>query len=146
MLRLLPKAQKLVLQYGSFFIQFPRFTYFKIGGFDDEPMKLPQYALDCFVLAELCRQLFSVVKDNLPKQNWKLLFPVKLGPFVCSSMDNASIIGSNMLGFNLGFYHGRRDFDSKGYATQTLGLEIHFSSASHLEDIWEDCKDEEEVL
>ena len=61
-------------------------------------------------------------------------------------MDNASIIGSNLLGFNLGFYHGRRDFDSKGYATQTPGLEIHSSSTSHLEDNWEDCKDEEEVL
>ena len=44
------------------------------------------------------------------------------------------------------FYHGRRDFDRKGYATQTLGLEIFPSDALHLEDIWKDYKDEEEVL
>lgn len=61
-------------------------------------------------------------------------------------MDNASIIGSNLLGFSLGFYHGRRDFDRKGYATQTLGLDICPLDASHLEDIWEDCKDEGEFL
>ncbi len=92
------------------------------------------------------RQLFSVVKDNLPKQNWKLIFHIKLSSFVCSSMDNASIIGSDLLGFNLGFYHRRMDFDSKGYATETLGLEMHPLTISYLEDIWEDCRNEEEVL
>jgi hypothetical protein len=73
-------------------------------------------------------------------------FPIKLGSLVCNSMNNASIIGSNLLGFNLNFYHSRRNFDSKGYAAQTLGLEINPSVASHLEDLWGDCGNEEEVL
>ena len=146
MVRLSPKAQRLVQQYGSFFIQFPRFTYLIIGGFDDEPTKLSRYALDCFVLVELCRQLFSIVKDNLPQQDWEIAFPIKLGSLVCNNMDNASIIRSNLLGFNLGFYHSRRNFDSKGYAAQVLGLEINPSATPHLEDLWEDYRNEEEVL
>jgi hypothetical protein len=67
--RLSSEAQVLIQQYGSFFIQFPRFTYLRIGGFDDEPLRLPRYALDCFILAELCRQLFSVIKDNFPQKD-----------------------------------------------------------------------------
>ena len=66
MSRLSSEAQKLVQQYGSYFIQFPKFTYLRVGGFEDEPMKLPQYALDYFVLAKVCRQFFSIIKDNLP--------------------------------------------------------------------------------
>ena len=49
------EAQKLVQIYGIHLIQFPRFTYIRIGGFEEEPMKLPQYALDYFVIAEVCR-------------------------------------------------------------------------------------------
>ena len=75
-----------------------------------------------------------------------MTFPIKLGTFVCSNMDNASIIGSDLLGLNLGFYHSRRNFDSKGHATQTLGLKIHPTATTHLEDLWRDCKNEEEVL
>jgi hypothetical protein len=61
-------------------------------------------------------------------------------------MTSASIIGSNLLGFNFGFYHNRRNFDSKGYAVQVLGLEINPPALPHIEDLWKDCKDEEEIL
>ena len=74
------------------------------------------------------------------------MFPIKLGSLVCSSMINASIIGSNLLGFGFGSYQGRRNFDSKGFMAQVLGLEGHSSTTPHLEDLWQDCKDEEEVL
>ena len=129
--RLSPEAQRLVQQYGSYFIQFPRFTYLRIGGFEEEPLKLPRYALDCFVLAEICRQSFIVIKDKLPQENWETTFPIKLGSLVCNSMINASIIGSNLLGFNFGSYHSQRNFDSKGYAMQVLGLTAHLSNIPH---------------
>ena len=128
-----PEAQRLVQKYGSYFIQFPRFTYPRIGGF--EPMKLPWYAMDYFFLAKLYKQLFSIVKDNLPQEDWETTFPIKLGSLVCNNMDNASIIGSNLLGLNLGFYHSRRNFDSKGYAAKILGLEVNPSATPHLEDL-----------
>lgn len=114
--KLSPKAQRLIQPYGSYFIHFPWFTYLRIGGFKEEPTKFPWYALDCFVLAEICRQLFSVLKDNLPQEDWEIAFPIKLGLLVCNRITNSSLIGSNFLGFNYGFYHSRRSFDNKGYA------------------------------
>ena len=74
------------------------------------------------------------------------MFPIKLCYLACSSMIDASIIGSNLLGFGFGSYEGRRDFDSKRFTTQVLGIKGQLSTTPHLEDLWQDCKDEEEVL
>ena len=120
--RLSSGAQKLIRNYGSYFIQFPKFTYLRVGGFEDELVKLPRYALDCFVLAKLCRQLFSVIKDNLPQESWESIFPIKLNSLTCNNMINALVIGSNLLGFGFGSYQGRRDFDSKEFVAHVLGL------------------------
>lgn len=49
------EAQKLIQTYKNFFIQFPMFTYLRVGRFEEELVKLPRYALDCFVIAEICR-------------------------------------------------------------------------------------------
>ena len=91
-------------------------------------LKFPWYALDYFVLAEICSQFFSIIKDNLPQENWETNFHIKLGSLVRSSMTNASIIGSNLLGLNFGSYHRKRNFNNKGYAVQILGLEVHASA------------------
>ena len=74
------------------------------------------------------------------------MFPIKLCSFACSSMINASIIRSNLLGFGFGSYEGRRDFDSKRFTTQVLGFKGQFSTTPHLEDLRQDYKDEEKVL
>lgn len=75
-----------------------------------------------------------------------MVFPVKLGSLVCNSMINAYVIGSNFLRFIFGSYHSRRSFHSKGYVVQVLGLKGHPSATPQLEDLWQDCKNEEEVL
>ena len=41
--------------YVYFYIQFPKFTYLRMGGFSSEPLKLPCYCLDFIVLFEMCR-------------------------------------------------------------------------------------------
>ena len=64
--RLSPEAQRLIQQYKSYFIQFPKFTYLRKGRFEEVPTKLPRYALDYFILVKICKQLFSIIKDNLP--------------------------------------------------------------------------------
>lgn len=64
--RISQEAQRLIQTFGIFFIHFPKFTYLSIGGFEEELVKLPRYDLDCFVIAKICRQLFPVIKDNLP--------------------------------------------------------------------------------
>jgi hypothetical protein len=144
--RLSSEAQKLIQKYESYFIQLPKFTYLRVGGFEDEPLNLSLYALDCFILAELCRKLFSVVKDNLPQEDWESIFPIKLNSLVCSSMVNASVIGTNLLGFGFGSFQGRRKFDSKGFAIHVLGLKGRSPIVPHLEDLWKDWENEKEVL
>ena len=61
-------------------------------------------------------------------------------------MTNASIIERNLLSSNLGSYQGRRIFDSKGCVAQTLGWKDQPLTTPHLEDFWQNCVDEEEVI
>ena len=61
-------------------------------------------------------------------------------------MINASLIGSNLLNFNFGSYQGRRNFDNKWFTTKILGLKGQSSTVPQLEDLWQDCNDEEEVI
>ena len=59
--KLSSEAHKLVQQYGICFKKIHKFTYLRVGGFKDEPMKLPQYALDCFILAKISKQLLGFI-------------------------------------------------------------------------------------
>lgn len=61
-LRLTLEAMHLINTYGSHFIQFQRFSYIRVGGFDGYPLKLPRYAKDRFVLIDIYRQLDEVNK------------------------------------------------------------------------------------
>lgn len=56
------EAMEFISIYGSFFIQFPRFTYLRVGGFEGQPFKLPRYAFDSYVLIEVSRQLAYIDK------------------------------------------------------------------------------------
>ena len=83
---------------------------------------MPRYALDYFVLAKVCGQMFSVIKDNLPEGKWESVFPIKLGSLACNTMINASMIESDLLNLNLRFYHERMKFDNKSIIKLVLGL------------------------
>lgn len=63
-MRISQEAQSFVQSYDHFYIQFLRFTYIRIGGFE-KPMKLPRHALDYFVLAGVCIQLAFVVSKYI---------------------------------------------------------------------------------
>ena len=58
-------------------------------------------------------------------------------------MINSLVIGINFLSFGFGSYQGRRDFDSKIFSAQVLGFKGQSSTVPHLEDLWQDCKNEE---
>ena len=49
-----------VNQYGCIFIQFPTFTYLRVGYFKEEPYTLPRYATDGIILMELAKQVMEV--------------------------------------------------------------------------------------
>ena len=53
-----------VNQYGCIFLQFPTFTYLRVGYFKGEPYTLPRYATDRIILMELARQFMDVQSDR----------------------------------------------------------------------------------
>ena len=53
--RMSEEAMQVVKINGCYYIQFPRFTYIRVGGFFGEPLKLPRYFSDSIVLSEMCR-------------------------------------------------------------------------------------------
>lgn len=55
-----PKSMNLVSEFGSFYIQFDRFSYLRIGCFEKAPLKLPRYPEDLLVFLEVCRQMVLV--------------------------------------------------------------------------------------
>jgi len=59
---LLEEETQFITSYGSIFIQFPKFRYLRVGDYKGEPLKLPKYFLDRYVLIEVCRQVAKEVK------------------------------------------------------------------------------------
>ena len=96
------------------------------------------YALDFFMLAEVCRKMSSIIKKNLPEEKWESIFPIKVGSLTCKSMIDASKIANDLLNFNLKFYDERRGFDNKSFVRLTLSLKEHIWLMPHIEDLWED--------
>lgn len=105
--RMSSEALKLVSTYGSCFIQFPRFICIRIGGFEDEPFKLPKYALDSYVLLEVCRQLAHVDKKLGMKSESEAIFPVELGYYSCKTISDALNLELELKKMNLQPYAAR---------------------------------------
>ena len=87
-----------------------------------------------------------MIKDNLPQEKWESIFPIRLGHLACNNMITSSMIESNLLNFNLRFCQGMRDFDRKYFVAKVLSLKGQSPIVPHLEDLWEDCNDEKEVV
>lgn len=83
------EAMEFVSIYGSFFIQFPWFTYIQVGGFEGQPFKLPRYAFDSYILIEVSRQLAYIDKRLGEKGESGVVFLVELGYYSCQSVSNA---------------------------------------------------------
>lgn len=56
--RLSKESMQAIKLYGGFYIQFPKFTYLRVGGFSSEPLRLPHYCLDNIILFEICKKNF----------------------------------------------------------------------------------------
>jgi len=143
--RMSNEAMQLVSIYGSFFIQFSKFTYIRVGVFDGELVKLPRYVFDHFVLIEVCRQLAHVDKKFSTKKGSCISFPIELGHYSCQSKSDALNLKVNLKKFNFQFFTARSQFDNKGFVRDNLDFGTGLSHTPKLEDYWEDCSDEFEV-
>ena len=131
--------------YGSYFIQFPKVHILINRRIQRRTSEITPECFRLFIIVEICRQLFLIIKDNLPQKGWESIFPIKLGYLTYSNMINTQVVGGNLHIFNFGSYQGRRNFDNKGFAAKILGLKGQSLIVSHLEDLQQDC-DEGKVI
>lgn len=68
-----------VSHFGCVFLQFPTFTYIRIGCFTIEPFILPRYPSDKIVLMDLCRQFIHVHEKKSQAHKTSLKFPKAIG-------------------------------------------------------------------
>ena len=103
--RLSLESQRIIQSFGSLYIQFPRFTHLRVGGFDEEPIDLPKFSLHCFVLEKVAQKLVIVINKFLAKDACDIIFPLKLGKLTCKSMEDAKCISSDLVKFGFGSYY-----------------------------------------
>lgn len=140
-----PESKLLVLKFGSFYIQFDRFSYLRIGGYEKVPLKLPKYPEDLLVFLEVCRQMaiVNIKYMNMGKQGYA--FPL-VTPFSCKNNQMANGVENILKEYNLQYLFVRTNFDSKGFVKRNLYASGSYQHQPSIEDFWEDCTDENEVL
>lgn len=101
------EAMEFVSIYGSFFIQFPKFTYLQVGGLEGQPFKLPRYSFDIYVLIKVSRQLAYIDKRLGTKGESGVVFPIELGYYSCKSISNTLNLELDFKRMNLQPYVAR---------------------------------------
>lgn len=131
---MLDKAMELVSIYWSYFIQFLRFTYIRVGGFEGEPFKLPRYAFDSYILIEVCRQLAHIDKKLGTKSKSGVAFPIELGYYSCKFVYDALNLELEFKKLNLQPYIAWHKFYSRGCVVEHLNVDVNFFHEPQLED------------
>ena len=94
--RVFDVAWEKVNQYDYIFLQFPTFTYLRVGYFKGESYTLPRYAIDQIILMELARQLMDVQSDqhasHRPRFDIISAKPLSIGNYSIVSMPKAKNI------------------------------------------------------
>lgn len=137
--RLLDEAMQLIGTYGSFFIQFPKFTYLRVGVFEGEPYRLPRYAFDRQILMEICRQLPYIDTKYKARHQSGVSFPIELTYFIFNSISDALNLELEFKKLNFLVYGSRANFDAKGFLATHLTLRKDFVHLPNIEDLWADC-------
>lgn len=112
--------------YVSNYIQFSKFTYIRVGGFEGEPFKLPKYALYNHVFIEVYRKLAHIYKRLRKKGKSRVAFLVELGYYSCKSIFDALNLELEFKKLTLQPYVARCKFDSRGYAMDHLNVDAYF--------------------
>jgi hypothetical protein len=105
------EAWEVVNKYGCVFLQFPTFTYLKVGCFKGYPYILPRYPSDKWVLMELCRQVIMVHTERRDIHKTWVKFPITIGSYYVKTMPKTKCVETKMQNVNLRTYHRRVDFD-----------------------------------
>ncbi|KAH9311973.1 hypothetical protein KI387_027008, partial [Taxus chinensis] len=86
------EAMTLIDKYGAFFIQFIRFSYIRLVGYENTPLKLPIFCNDKMALVEVYIQLDKLHRTYRDKKIIGLHFPISLGNYTCKTALDAQNI------------------------------------------------------
>lgn len=145
-IRFSPESKSLVLKFGSFYIQFDRFSYLRIGGYKKAPLKLPKYPEDLLVFLEVYRQMaiVNIKYMNMGKRGYTFLLVTC--SFSCKSNQMARNVERILKEYNLQLLFVRTNFDSNGFVRKKLYASDSYQHQPSIEDFWEDYADENEVF
>lgn len=73
------EAKDFIGKFGSWYIQFPRFTYLRVQGFKGCPYKLPRYPTNKMILLKVIKQLDTYEKIQRGKKKAGISFPHFVG-------------------------------------------------------------------
>lgn len=79
--RVSDEAYKVVSKVGCILLQFPTFTYLKVGCYTGCAYMFPKYPSDKWILMELCRQLISFHKEWMKIHKLGFKFPLTIGRY-----------------------------------------------------------------
>jgi len=137
--RLSTKVEAKVKKYGSWFIQFPQFTYIRVARRIACPKRLPRYPTYKVVLMELARQLEHY--DNMMKLKGEsgITFSFGIGNDTCLNLV-AFAVAEELEWYHLGWYRERKEFDPNGLIKASH--ENTFKHIPTIEDFWANAHDD----
>lgn len=112
--RISDAAYNRVSHFGCVFLQFPTFTYIRIGCFSGEPFILPRFPSDKIVLMELCRQLISVHEKQSQAHKTGLKFLESIGRYSVLTNPKAKNMEEEMQWNTMRRFKARTNFDFCG--------------------------------
>ena len=138
--RLSSEAEARIKKFGSWFIQFPQFTYIRVAGSTVCPKRLPRYPPDKVVLMELARQLEHY--DRIMRNEGKIgvSFSIIIGNDSCPNRATFEAAEKELEWYHLGWYGARQGFDPVGLIKASHGSE--FKHVPTIEDFWANAKDD----
>lgn len=141
--RLSKEAIELIEKYGSWYIQFPTFTYLRIHGFQSEPYRLPRYPTDIMILLEVVRQLLEFNVIQREKHRAGMTFPISVGKTskVCQSAIAASTASEELAFYRFATYKKRERFNPDKKVGRIRGEK--FIHKIDIEDYWANLMDEQ---
>lgn len=144
-IRLSEQATILVQRYGAWFIQFPRFSYIRIAGFEGAPFRLPSYPTDKVILLEVARQAPPVNSLLRDKKQSGFAFPMILGNLDVHLKNPAHADESlaELASYCLQEHFPRKCLDHDNLAKRAYGR--CYRPKESIEDYWKNCSDGYEV-
>ncbi|KAH9292607.1 hypothetical protein KI387_042207, partial [Taxus chinensis] len=111
--RFLDEAMNLISRYGAYFIQFRKFSYIRLAGYESTPLRLPMFCNDKMALIEICRQLDKLHRTCRDKKISGLHFPISLGNYTCKIALDAQNVERALVPITVHFFKPRTCFDLK---------------------------------